>query len=41
MSRVLVLTMKFPCLQELPPTELVEQGDESEWDTVGGGHWES
>jgi hypothetical protein len=35
MSRVLVLTMKFPCLQELPPTELVEQGDEGEWDTVG------
>jgi hypothetical protein len=26
---------KFPCLQELPPTEPVEQGDESEWDTVG------
>jgi hypothetical protein len=35
MSRVLVLTMKFPCLQELPPTEPVEQGDEGEWDTVG------
>jgi hypothetical protein len=27
--------MKFPCLQEVPPTEPVEQGDESEWDTVG------
>jgi hypothetical protein len=27
--------MKFPCLQEMPPTELVEQGDEGEWDTVG------
>jgi hypothetical protein len=26
---------KFPCLQELPPTEPVDQGDESEWDTVG------
>jgi hypothetical protein len=26
---------KFPCLQELQPTELVEQGDEGEWDTVG------
>jgi hypothetical protein len=26
---------KFPCLQELPPTEPVEQGDEGEWDTVG------
>jgi hypothetical protein len=24
-----------PCLQELPPTEPVEQGDEGEWDTVG------
>jgi hypothetical protein len=30
-----VLTMKFPCLQELPPTEPVDQGDEGEWDTVG------
>jgi hypothetical protein len=35
MSRVHVLTMKLPCLQELPPTEPVEQGDEGEWDTVG------
>jgi hypothetical protein len=35
MSRVLVLTTKFPCLQELPPTEPVEQGNEGEWDTVG------
>jgi hypothetical protein len=26
---------KFPCLQDLPPTELVDQGDEGEWDTVG------
>jgi hypothetical protein len=26
---------KFPCLQELPPTEPVGQGDEGEWDTVG------
>jgi hypothetical protein len=26
---------KFPCLQELPPTEPVHQGDEGEWDTVG------
>jgi hypothetical protein len=34
MSRVHVLT-KFPCLQEVPPTEPVEQGDEGEWDTVG------
>jgi hypothetical protein len=28
------LTKKFPCLQELPPTEPVDQGDEGEWDTV-------
>jgi hypothetical protein len=27
--------MKFPCLQEMPPTEPVEQGDEGVWDTVG------
>jgi hypothetical protein len=26
---------KFPCLQELAPTEPVDQGDEGEWDTVG------
>jgi hypothetical protein len=26
---------KFPCLQELPPTEPVDQGNEGEWDTVG------
>jgi hypothetical protein len=26
---------KFPCLQELPPMEPVDQGDEGEWDTVG------
>jgi hypothetical protein len=35
------LIKKFPCLQELPPTEPVDQGDEGEWDTVGeatGGH---
>jgi hypothetical protein len=35
MSRVHVLTMKFPYLQEVLPTEPVEQGDEGEWDTVG------
>jgi hypothetical protein len=35
MSRVRVLTMKFPCLQEMPPSEPVEQGDEGDWDTVG------
>jgi hypothetical protein len=26
---------KVPCLQELPPTEPVDQGDEGEWGTVG------
>jgi hypothetical protein len=35
MSRVHVLTMKFPCLQEMPPPKPVEQGDEGEWDMVG------
>jgi hypothetical protein len=35
MSRVCVLTMKFPCLQEMAPSEPVEQGDEGVWDTVG------
>jgi hypothetical protein len=30
----MLMTM-FPCLQEMPPTEPVEQGDEGEWDTVG------
>jgi hypothetical protein len=30
-----VLTIKFPCLQEMPPIEPVEQGDEGDWDTVG------
>jgi hypothetical protein len=29
------LVKKFPCLQKLPPTEPVEQGNEGEWDTVG------
>jgi hypothetical protein len=27
--------MKFPCLQEMPPSDPVEQGDEGDWDTVG------
>jgi hypothetical protein len=35
MSRVHVLTMNFPCLLEMPPSEPVEQGDEGDWDTVG------
>jgi hypothetical protein len=30
-----VLTTELPCLQELPPTEPVDQGHEGEWDTVG------
>jgi hypothetical protein len=30
-----MLTMKLPCLQEIPPSEPVEQGDEGEWDTMG------
>jgi hypothetical protein len=34
-SRVDVLTAELPCLQELPPTEPVDQSDEGEWDTVG------
>jgi hypothetical protein len=35
MSRRCVLTTKFPCLQEMPPSDLVEQGDEGDWDTAG------
>jgi hypothetical protein len=30
-----MLTTKFRCLQEIPPSDLVEQGDEGDWDTVG------
>jgi hypothetical protein len=30
-----VLMTELPCLQVLPPTEPVDQGDEGEWDTVG------
>jgi hypothetical protein len=26
--------MKFPCLQEMPPSEPIEQGEEGDWDTV-------
>jgi hypothetical protein len=25
----------LPCMQEVPPTEPVDEGDEGEWDTVG------
>jgi hypothetical protein len=30
-----VLTTELPYLQELPPTEPVDQGEEGEWGTVG------
>jgi hypothetical protein len=30
-----MLTTKFRCLQEIPPFDPVEQGDEGDWDTVG------
>jgi hypothetical protein len=30
-----MLTMKLPCLQEMPPSEPVEQGDKDVWVTVG------
>jgi hypothetical protein len=26
---------KFRCLQEIPPSDPVEQGDEGDWETVG------
>jgi hypothetical protein len=26
---------ELPCVQEVPPTEPVDEGDEGEWDTVG------
>jgi hypothetical protein len=35
MSRCCVLTTKFPCLQDMPPSDPVVQGDEGDWDTVG------
>jgi hypothetical protein len=35
MSQCCILTTKFPCLQEMPPSDPVEQGDEGDWDTVG------
>jgi hypothetical protein len=34
-SRCSVLMMKLHCLQEIPPSDPVEQGDEGDWDTVG------
>jgi hypothetical protein len=39
-SRVHLLMTESPCMQEVPSTEPVDEGDEGEWDTVGGG-WES
>jgi hypothetical protein len=30
-----MLTMKLRCLQEIPPSDPVEQGDEGDWDPVG------
>jgi hypothetical protein len=30
-----MLTAKFRCLQEIPPSDPVDQGDEGDWDTVG------
>jgi hypothetical protein len=35
MYRVCVLTTKFPCLQVMPPSDPVEQGDEGDWDIEG------
>jgi hypothetical protein len=35
MFRYSILTTEFPCLQEVPPSDPVEQGDEGDWDTVG------
>jgi hypothetical protein len=30
-----MLTTKFRCLQEIPPSDPVEQGDEGDWETMG------
>jgi hypothetical protein len=30
-----VLTTKFRCSQEIPPSDPVDQGDEGDWETVG------
>jgi hypothetical protein len=35
MSRCCALKTRFPCLQEMPPSDPVEQGDEGDSDTVG------
>jgi hypothetical protein len=33
--RVRLLMSSLPCIQEVPPTEPAEEGDEGVWDTVG------
>jgi hypothetical protein len=33
--RVDLLMTELPCMQEVPPTEPADEGDEGEWDTVG------
>jgi hypothetical protein len=35
MSRSCVLKTKFLCLQEMPPSDPIELGDEGDWETVG------
>jgi hypothetical protein len=30
-----MLTAKFHCLHEIPPSDPVDQGDEGDWETVG------
>jgi hypothetical protein len=30
-----MLTTKFRCLQEIPPFDHLDQGDEGDWETVG------
>jgi hypothetical protein len=30
-----MLRKKFYCLQEIPPSDPVDQGDEGDWETVG------
>jgi hypothetical protein len=30
-----MLTTKFRCLQEIPPSDPIDQGDEGDWDAVG------
>jgi hypothetical protein len=30
-----MLSTKFYCLQKIPPSDPVDQGDEGDWDTVG------